>query len=149
MPKFVSDAGAYLKAVFTDGIQKLFTLFDALGVLIFLSPSLSEWVSVNGSIARTVGGIVVLASFLVANFSLYRKLAGHEPLGSRMNEVQGLVEAAFHQVRTQIDRLESEKQNISEKSRHRATMQHTQEDLENVSRILMQIKGLIGERDAD
>ena len=41
MNSIVRDAVAYLKAVFAEGKQWVFTLFDILGIILFLSPSLA------------------------------------------------------------------------------------------------------------
>jgi hypothetical protein len=37
---------AYLKAVFVDGIHKVYTFFDALGIAFYFFPGLDEWLSV-------------------------------------------------------------------------------------------------------
>ncbi|VAW43147.1 hypothetical protein MNBD_CHLOROFLEXI01-2892 [hydrothermal vent metagenome] len=70
MPKLISDLGSYLQAVFLDGSQKVFTGFDILGIFLFFFPDL---IKLNGSLATTIGGGIILLSFVLANFSLYRK----------------------------------------------------------------------------
>jgi len=90
MSKLVSDFGAYLKAVFVDGVQKVFTFFDALGVAIRFFPYLGERLSLDESLAKGIGGAIVLASFLMANFSLYTKLVKDKSLGFEIIKVESV-----------------------------------------------------------
>ncbi len=90
MSELISDIGAYLKAVFVDGVQKIFTFFDAFGIVIYFFPKLSEWLSLNESLVRGVGGAIVLISFLLANFSLYRKLEKKTLLRFEIIKVQSV-----------------------------------------------------------
>lgn len=76
MAKFIDDLGAYLKEVLWEGLQKLFTFFDILGIVLFFFPQLAERVFENKWLARRIGVIIFVASFLFANFILYRKLKG-------------------------------------------------------------------------
>jgi hypothetical protein len=74
----LSDFGAYLKAVFVDGIRKVFTLFEVLGIAFYFFPGFDEWLRLNEGLRRSIGGAVILISFILANFSLYRKRATEE-----------------------------------------------------------------------
>ena len=88
MSQFLSDISAYLKAVFLDGIQKTFTFFDALGLIVYFLPNLGDWLTLNETKAKSIGGAIILISFLLANFSLYRKLAKKSLLGFEIIKVQ-------------------------------------------------------------
>ena len=90
MSEFIFDIWVYLKAVFVGGAQWVFTFFDALGVTIFFCSDLGKWISLNESLARSIGGSIVLASFLLANFSLYRKSAKKNKLGFEIVKVQSV-----------------------------------------------------------
>ena len=74
MAKFITDLLAYLRAIFIETWQKVFTLFEILGMVLFFYPKLADGFVNNESLVRTVGGVVFFISFLLANFSLYRKL---------------------------------------------------------------------------
>jgi hypothetical protein len=78
---------AYLKAVFVDGIHKVYTFFDALGIAFYFFPGLDEWLRLNEGLRRSIGWAIILISFILANFSLYRKLA----LETSLNESSLLV----------------------------------------------------------
>ena len=69
------DFGTYLKAVFAEGQPLVFTAFDVIGIVLFFFPHLAEGLVEDESLARTIGGFIFFASFLLANFSLYRRLA--------------------------------------------------------------------------
>jgi len=69
---------AYLRAVFADGIHKLYTIFDALAIAFYFLPGLDEWSRLNEGLRRSIGWAIILISFILANFSLYRKLALEE-----------------------------------------------------------------------
>jgi hypothetical protein len=75
MSRLIADVLAYLRAVFVETWQKVFTLFDILGVVLFFYPKLAGTLVSDESLARTIGGLVFFISFLLANFALYRKLA--------------------------------------------------------------------------
>jgi hypothetical protein len=75
MSKLTTDLLAYLKAVFVETWQKLFTLFDILGIVLLIYPELAKGLANNESLIRIIGGCIFFLSFLLANFSLYRKLA--------------------------------------------------------------------------
>jgi len=70
MPKLIFDFGSYLKAVFYDGSQKVFTAFDILGILLFF---FYDSIELSRSMTTTIGVGIILLSFVLANFSLYRK----------------------------------------------------------------------------
>jgi len=67
------DFGAYLKAVFTEGRLLVFTAFDVIGILLFVFPHLAQ--GLDEALARTIGGVIFFASFLFANFRLFRRSA--------------------------------------------------------------------------
>lgn len=90
MSQFLSDIGAYLRAVFFDGVQKTFTLFDILGLVIYFLPKLGESLSQDMSLATNIGEGIILVSFLLANFSLYRSLAKRSLLGFDIIAVQSV-----------------------------------------------------------
>lgn len=75
MTEIIPDFLAYAKAVFIDGTQKFLTLFDIVGISVFLSPSLASRLQTDAQLVRAVGASVLLLSFALANFSLYRRLA--------------------------------------------------------------------------
>jgi hypothetical protein len=74
MVGLISDLFGYLKSVFFETWQKVFTLFDILGLLLFFYPKVARCLEDNPSLAKTIGGLMFFISFLIANFSLYRKL---------------------------------------------------------------------------
>ena len=74
MNSIVRDAVAYLKAVFAEGKQWVFTLFDILGIILFLSPSLALQLVNDVQFARTLGATIFFISFIFGNFVAYRKL---------------------------------------------------------------------------
>lgn len=73
MISFVSDLISYLKAVFLDGIQIIFTLFDVLGLVIYFFPGLDVILTLDLLLTRRIGFGIIFISFLFANFALYRK----------------------------------------------------------------------------
>ena len=75
MRTFFRDLPEYLKAVFIDGQQRLFTLFDLLGVVLLIWPNLAEALVEDVRLARIIGGVFVLLSFVLANFAVYRRLS--------------------------------------------------------------------------
>ena len=76
MMNLFSDLGTYLQAVFLDGIQKIFTSFDLLGLVICFLPEWGKALTLDPLSARKIGIGIILGSFLLANFSLCRKSAG-------------------------------------------------------------------------
>jgi hypothetical protein len=64
----------YLTALLTETEQKAFAFFDLVGIILFFFPQLAQSLTTDELLARTVGGFVFFLSFLLANFSLYRKL---------------------------------------------------------------------------
>jgi len=76
MKDFISDLGSYLYDVLIGGFQLVFTFFTALGVILFFNPSLAERLTADNLLARIVGAVICLISFLLANFLLYRRLKG-------------------------------------------------------------------------
>jgi len=76
MAKFIDDLVSYLKEVLWEGLQKVFTCFDILGIVIFFRPQLAERLTRNEWAATGIGASIFVLSFLVANFILYRKLKG-------------------------------------------------------------------------
>lgn len=75
MRDFITDASEYVKAVFVNGIQWVFTFFDVLGLAIFFYKDLARMLTTDESVMRIVGGSLLLLSFTLANFTVYRKLA--------------------------------------------------------------------------
>jgi hypothetical protein len=63
MKRFFKDLWAYLKAVFSIYL----VLLDILGIFLVLYDPIESY-------SRIIGGILLLLSFLVANFRLYREL---------------------------------------------------------------------------
>jgi hypothetical protein len=66
---------AYLKATFLESEKIVFTLFDVLGIALFLAPGLAESLG-DRSLVWLVGGGTFLLSFMVANYVSYRNLLG-------------------------------------------------------------------------
>lgn len=75
MSKLISDLLAYLRAIFLGTRQIGFTIFEVLVVVLFLCPKLAGIFTSDESLARTVAGLIFFISFLLANFTLYIKLA--------------------------------------------------------------------------
>ena len=80
MPKWIRDFGAYLNAVFVESQRRLFTAFDVVGIVLFLFPHLAERLTKDVSLVRITGAIIFLVSFVLANFTLYRKTARENSL---------------------------------------------------------------------
>jgi len=74
MSKLIIDFFAYLKAVFLESGRWVFAIFDVLGILLFFQPKFAENLLQNSETIRAVGGSLFLFSFLIANFTLFRKL---------------------------------------------------------------------------
>ena len=66
---------AYLKAVFVETSRGVFTVFDVLGIALFLYPELASFLTNDESRVRIFGGLMFLCSFILANFLVYRQLA--------------------------------------------------------------------------
>ena len=75
MMTFFVDLLAYLKAVFIETWQKVFTFFDILGIVLFFYPQIATDLINDLTLVRSIGAFIFFLSFLLANFSLYRKLA--------------------------------------------------------------------------
>lgn len=76
MDKLFDDLFSYLKAVFIDTWQKIFTFFDLLGIGLFIYPEIAqEFTDERKSLIKATGALIVLLSFLIANFTVYRKLS--------------------------------------------------------------------------
>jgi hypothetical protein len=69
------DFLSYLKEIFSEGKNLIFTLFDILGIVLFLFPHLAQGIVNNDQDVRTIGIVIALTSYLLANFSLYRKMS--------------------------------------------------------------------------
>ncbi len=72
--QFIRDLGSYLRAVFFESQRWVFTAFDLIGIVLFFFPNLTEYLGQNVAIARQIGLIIFVLSFIAANFALYRKL---------------------------------------------------------------------------
>lgn len=53
--------------------QIVFTVFDFLGLAIFIFPNIGHSLNSNSNVIRFIGAIVVVISLFLANFNLYRK----------------------------------------------------------------------------
>jgi hypothetical protein len=67
---------AYLKATFLESEKIVFTLFDVLGIALFLAPGLAAKLLDDRSLVQLVGGGIFLLSFIVANYVSYKNLLG-------------------------------------------------------------------------
>lgn len=65
----------YLKEIFFESTQRVFTLFDILGIIILLLPNLTAQYITYAPYIRTIGAIIFFASFFLANYALYKKYA--------------------------------------------------------------------------
>ena len=65
----------YMKDVFVEGQRYVFTLFDIGGIILYLFPSIAQSLIADVVLTRIIGGLIVVISFLLANFSLYKKLS--------------------------------------------------------------------------
>jgi hypothetical protein len=73
MADLLRDFATYLKAIFAESQRLVFTAFDIVGIILFFFPHLAQGLVDDVTIARGVGGLIVFMSFLLANFTLYRK----------------------------------------------------------------------------
>ena len=64
----------YLRAVFLEGIGIVFTLFDILGIIVFLNPSIAAELSLEPNHTRLVAAVVFQVSFLLGNLRVHRRL---------------------------------------------------------------------------
>lgn len=108
MPKLVTDLIAYLKAVFVETWNIVFTLFDVLGIVLFFFPTLANSLVSNEALVRTIGGLIFFSSFLLANFTLYIKLVEEssykadlrlEVLEKGFHHSYGTRRSPFHEVK--------------------------------------------------
>jgi len=74
MAELKSDCGAYLKAVLVESKRWIFTLFEFLGIVLFLLPNLAKTIGSDELPARVLGAAIFLMSFMMANLSVYRDL---------------------------------------------------------------------------
>lgn len=65
----------YIKDVFIESRQRIYTLFDIVGIVLFFIPSTAEILIANAVYTRLVGGIIFFISFVGANYNLYKKLS--------------------------------------------------------------------------
>jgi hypothetical protein len=70
----ITDLLEYGHAVFVEARQKVFTLFDLLGIILFIFPELAYSLTEDTGLIRTVAGVMFALSFFAANFVVYRKL---------------------------------------------------------------------------
>jgi len=108
MKELVSDFLDYLKYLLFDGYQMAFTLFDILGIVLLFSPHLANTVLTNERLVRIIGGCIFLASFLLANFKLYRKFSDRDrqkaniilrSKGNFLNPPSGSVRSPFPNIK--------------------------------------------------
>jgi len=71
----INDFCSYARAVFLEIRQLLFTIFDVLGIILFMFPQTAQRLTQDESLTKTIGAAIFFASFLLANFMLYRKMA--------------------------------------------------------------------------
>lgn len=74
MKELMSAICAYLKAVLVESKQRIFTLFEILGIALFFLPRLAKTIGSDELLARVLGGGIFLISFMIANFLAYRDL---------------------------------------------------------------------------
>ena len=68
------DILGYLDAVFFKSWHGVCTFLDVLAILVLFRPDVVERLVSSSTCARVLGGSMLLASFLVANYSVYRRL---------------------------------------------------------------------------
>jgi hypothetical protein len=64
----------YLKAIFVESRQWVLTLFDILGIVLFLLPNLSSTVISSAEFTRGIGISILVISFIAANLRVFRQL---------------------------------------------------------------------------
>jgi hypothetical protein len=74
MRVYTGNLVGYLKAVFFESWQKVFSFFDLLGVVLFLYPNLANKLAVDEVIIRSIGGGIFFVSFVLANYKVYLNL---------------------------------------------------------------------------
>ena len=62
--RLIPDLLSYVKAAFVESHQVIFTLFDVLGIILFLVPQLAEYFGRNELDARVLGGILFFLFFV-------------------------------------------------------------------------------------
>jgi hypothetical protein len=67
------DIVSYTKDIFTEGKNWIFTLFDLLGIVLFLFPHLAQGIESNDKHIQDIGIAIVLISYTLGNFVLYKK----------------------------------------------------------------------------
>jgi len=65
----------YIKTVLFESGRWVFAIFDFIGVVLFIFPSLAVMVQ-NQSVTQLFGAIIFIISFTFANFTLYNKFIG-------------------------------------------------------------------------
>jgi|SRR3989344_1469372 len=75
MNELFFDFFDYLRDLLVEGFQKAFLLFDIFGIVLVLYPNfVSRWLA-NEVLTKTIGVVILVLSFLLANFTLYRRFA--------------------------------------------------------------------------
>jgi hypothetical protein len=102
----------YLKELFLESTQKVFLLFEIIGIVIFFQPDYSDVLSENRALIQLIGGLVFLLSFLLANYAIYRNLK------SLNSELQKLIKDKDAEKVEFSSRLKSEIQRNLERLRN-------------------------------
>lgn len=68
----VADFSSYLWAVFVEAWHLLFTALDIVGLILFLNPQIAQRLTDEGT-TRMVGALLIVASFVIANFLAWKK----------------------------------------------------------------------------
>lgn len=74
MHRLKLEISSYLKTVFGESTRLVLTVFDIVGIIFFLYPSLGQSIGLDESVVRFIGGFIFIGSFVVANFLVYRSL---------------------------------------------------------------------------
>jgi hypothetical protein len=75
MARLATSFGRYLRDIFVGTWQTVLVLFDLLGIVLFVHPQVAVGITNNETLVRIIGGLLFLSAFLIANFSLYDRLA--------------------------------------------------------------------------
>lgn len=76
MKKLFFDIISYLKDILIGSTNRIITIFDVIGIVLFLYPQLANKIVSNKLVIRILGISIFLLCFLIANFLTYRKLIG-------------------------------------------------------------------------
>ncbi len=79
MRDLIGDLTSYLKAIFAQTSQVIFTFLDVVGLVLFVYPSLAQGLQSDESLTRIIAGSILFLSFFLGNFTLYRNLARDIP----------------------------------------------------------------------